>query len=103
MSLLDKIKIEDLDGDQRDIADLIGLESYKELVRAYGGCRIYIYKAESLSLCKRNEEIRKKFTGCNARDLAIEYNLSERMIQEITSDELQTIKLKPLDGQLIFM
>jgi Mor family transcriptional regulator len=100
MSLINKIKIEDLDGDQHDLAELIGIEPYKALVQTYGGCNIYIQKIDRLIRDTRDNEIRNKFNGYNFQDLAIEYNLSERMIREITSDELKELKAKPIDGQI---
>jgi Mor family transcriptional regulator len=100
MSLIDKITLEDLEGDQRDLAELIGLEPYKSLVQTYGGCNIYVQKIDRLIRDTRDNDIRKKFNGFNFQDLAIEYNLSERMIREITSDELKELKAKPIDGQI---
>ena len=48
MGLLDHVKIENLDEDQRKMVELVGLDGFKSLVRAFGGTTIYIPKAESL-------------------------------------------------------
>ena len=37
MDLLDQVKLENLDEEQKALAELIGLEGLKNLVRAYNG------------------------------------------------------------------
>ena len=41
MGLLDHVKIENLDEDQRKMVELVGLDGFKSLVRAFGGTTIY--------------------------------------------------------------
>jgi Mor family transcriptional regulator len=103
MNLIDKITVEDLEGEQRDLTELIGIDLYKKLVLTYGGCNLYIFKADTLIKGIRDKEIIKKFNGFNAQELAIEYNISERTIREITSDTLREIKARPVDGQTSFL
>jgi Mor family transcriptional regulator len=100
MSLIDKVEITDLDGDQRDLAELIGIEAFRKLVQTYGGCNIYIQKPDRLLRDARDNEIRAKFDGYNFQELAILFNLSERMIREITAGTLKEIKAAPMDGQI---
>lgn len=47
MGLLDHVKIENLDEDQRKMVELVGLDGFKSLVRAFGGTTIYIPKARA--------------------------------------------------------
>ena len=56
MGLLDHVKIENLDEDQRKMVELVGLDGFKSLVRAFGGTTIYIPKAESLERAARDPE-----------------------------------------------
>ena len=44
MKLLHKLKLDDLTGDQRELAETIGIDAYIKLVDAYGGSNIYIQK-----------------------------------------------------------
>ena len=55
MGLLDHVKIENLDEDQRKMVELVGLDGFKSLVRAFGGTTIYIPKAESLERAARDQ------------------------------------------------
>jgi Mor family transcriptional regulator len=96
MSLLDTITADDLDGEQREIAELIGIENYRKLVTHFGGTSIYIFQAESIVKDKRDNEIRKQYNGYNSRELAIRYNLSDRTIREITAS------MKRIEGQQSF-
>lgn len=80
------IKLEDLFGNQREIAEIIGVEKYIELTKTYGGDNIYIQKYSEVLKIQRNAEIRSKFNGYNANELADEYNLTERYIRMLCSD-----------------
>lgn len=73
-----------LSGDQRELAETVGLEAYRSLIENFGGCQIYIPKLETALKKFRNAEIRKKFNGENYCELAKKYNLSEIMIRKIT-------------------
>lgn len=102
MSLLDKLTLDDLDADQRQLAECIGLEAYKKLVRNYAGSSIYVHMPDKITANKRNAEIREKFNGYNFRDLAREFNLSDVSIRRIVSPVLAAVKAAPLPGQTSF-
>ena len=80
------IRLEDLFGNQREIAEIIGVDKYIELTKTYGGDNIYIQKYSEVLKIQRNAEIRAKFNGYNADELADEYNLTERYIRMLCSD-----------------
>lgn len=102
MSLLDNLGIEDLDADQRELADCIGMDAYKKLVKNYAGSFIYICKPDTVTANLRNEEIRRKFNGYNYSELAREYNLAEVSIRRIVSPVIAEVKATPLPGQVTF-
>ena len=68
---------------QKEIAEIIGIEAYRKLVANYGGSRIYIEKSNTITRPDRNKEIREKFDGGNYLQLAREYELSEQTIRRI--------------------
>lgn len=74
-----------LSGEQREIAETIGIEAYKKLVERFGGCHIYICKIDTIQREIRNKEIQNNFNGFNYRELARKYNLSEKAVREIIS------------------
>lgn len=75
--------LDQLSGEQRELAETVGLDAYKKLVKYCGGSRIYIKKSDTLTKAERNAEIRQKFNGKNIKKLAAEYNLSESAIRNI--------------------
>ena len=40
--------VQDYNGEQRELAEVIGLEAYKKLVERYGGSHVYINKADTI-------------------------------------------------------
>lgn len=103
MDFLKYIAPDDLPEEQKNIADLIGMEAYSKLVNAYGGMAIYITKPDNLIRNARNEEIRSKFDGSNYRQLAVKYNLSEVSIRLIVADIDREMRKKPIDGQMTLL
>ena len=93
MSLLDTVVLDDLSGEQLEIAELIGIENYRKLVRHFGGNTVRILQADTLVKEKRDNEIRKLYNGRNELELSQKYNLSDRTTRAITAD------LKRIDGQ----
>ena len=100
MSLLDKITLEDLSEEQRQLAEIVGMDAYRQLVRVYGGCSVYIPKAEGLEKSARNDAIRADFTGYNYRYLAAKYNLTEVTIRAIVSEIDRKMKADPGSDQI---
>lgn len=100
MSIIDNIKESDLDEDQRQLAELIGLDNYQKLIKTYGGTPIYIPKADAFIRASRNEQIKADFNGYNFRQLAFKYNLTEVQIRSIVADDVKRIRAKPIDGQM---
>lgn len=93
----EKFSIDDLYGNQRAIAEVIGMEAYIKLSKAFGGDdSLYVAKYDKLENIKRNKQIIDEFNGYNYQMLADKFNLSVRMIREIIAD----FNRKPLKGQL---
>lgn len=90
---VDDIKLSDLQGDQRELAQLIGIDMYIKVVKRYGGTNIYIAKMDKLLNVKRDEEIYKEFNGYNYKYLANKYNLAERTVREIIARENNRLKV----------
>lgn len=100
MDLLDQVEIDNLDEEQKALAELIGLDGFRNLVRAFNGTSIYVPKIESIEKIVRDERIKDEFDGGNYRELALKYGLTETWIRNIVLDKAKEIKAKPLDGQM---
>ncbi|MBR6242117.1 MAG: DNA-binding protein [Ruminococcus sp.] len=100
---IDKLTdISQLREDQRELAELIGLEAYKKLVKNYAGSLLYIQKIDSVLRDLRDSEIREKFDGSNYRELAREYDLAEATVRDIVADKKKQLAARPLEGQMTF-
>ena len=83
MTDMDNVTIESLDGEQREIAECVGMDGYKKLVENFGGTSVYIQKSDTLCINSRNKKIFESFNGYNYKVLARKFNLSEGQIRKI--------------------
>ena len=77
------VLLEDIPEEYRDIAEIIGLETFLELSALCGGQTLYIPMRHTLERDARDRDIRSRFTGGNYRALASQFRLSERQIRKI--------------------
>ena len=94
MDLLEMVQMENLDEEQKVLAELIGLEAFKSLVRAFNGTSIYIPKIESLEKTVRDELIKEEFDGSNYKELALKYGLTETWIRNIVLDKAKAMSAR---------
>ena len=99
MGELDRVQMSDLDEEQQQVAELIGLDNYKRLVNVFGGLSIYIPKADAWERMARDEQIRAEFDGYNFKELAGRYGLTEVRIRSIVSDTMREVRARPMGGQ----
>lgn len=95
-----KIRLQDLYGVQKDIAEIIGIDNYIKLSLNFGGDNIYIQKYSEVIKIQRNAEIRGKFNGYNSDQLAKEYDLSERYVRLLCADLIDDMRSRPPEGQI---
>lgn len=83
------ITIDDLHGNQREIAEVIGIDSYIKLSKYFGGeDSIYIQKYSELIKTSRNAEIRKLYkAGYSTLKISKIYGLSERYIRKLCQED----------------
>lgn len=77
------LPIEQLPESYQAVAQIVGVANALKLSSHLGGLYYYFPQIESLLREKRDERIRKEFTGCNHRELARKYNLTESWIRTI--------------------
>lgn len=87
MKTLDHVKYSDLTAGQKELADLFGFDTFKDIVMKCGGSYLYIPKTEVVSRTARDSMIRQEFNGYNYKQLAQRYGLSEVWIRKIVKTE----------------
>lgn len=98
--LLEMLTIDDIKGNARDIADVIGVDAFVKLVAAYGGTdHLYVPEATALVIPVRDKLIRREFDGGNYIALASKWGLTVRHVREIVKQQAKEFRVKPMDGQ----
>lgn len=82
MEAIDKIKIEDVPECNKDVAMIIGIESYKKLLLHYGGTTIYVPMIESVTRSVRNRILKNTFNG-DYKASAKTFRISEAHVRRI--------------------
>lgn len=94
------ITLDDLTNDQREFAEIIGLDKYKKLVDCFGGTYVYIPQQNAFERSVRNEQIREEFNGSNYDYLARKYNLTSTSIRTIVKDISTRIRSGVCENQM---
>lgn len=74
------------DGDNRIIAETIGVENYYKLCSVAGGSTIYLQKPESVLRPVRDAHIKAEFNGYNHPELARKYGVTERWVRQLCGE-----------------
>jgi len=93
--LLEQLQLEHLDGEQRRMAEAIGVEAYRQLIRMYAGTMLYVPTVDAITRKTRDSLICEEYNGHNQRVLAIKYGISEQWVRTIVGADT-----KPVDGQI---
>ena len=82
--MLDYLTKEDLPESLRDVVDVIGMDSMKELIRLAGGSSLYIPSENSVTKPVRNKIIKEAFNG-NYKELSRKFGISEVQVRNIVN------------------
>ena len=86
--LLRELKMEDLEAQHQEIAEVIGIENMVKLSRYFAGNPIYAPKIENLVKNKKYNLIRQEYDGTNIKKLATKYDVCESTVYNILRDML---------------
>ncbi|BFL06971.1 Mor transcription activator family protein [Thomasclavelia ramosa] len=93
--------INDLNDEQKELAELIGLDAFNKLVYYYGGTSIYVPKTDTIERQKRNTRICEDYRkGKSLKYLSTKYGLTENQIRSILGDVYVKKSNHILAGQL---
>ncbi|MEG2787925.1 MAG: Mor transcription activator family protein [Romboutsia sp.] len=88
--MIENLKIEDLPDSYKDIAEEIGIDPFKKLVKLLGGNSIYVPKEASLTRPIRDRIIKEDFNG-DYKILARRYNISQSQIRNILDKQTKGV------------
>lgn len=99
--LLHLLTLEDLSGESRELAEVIGMEAFIKLVEVYGGTgRMYIPQADTLLIPVRDAKIREEYDGTNLYAICRKWDLSEGTVRRIVQEKSRELRRAPPDGQI---
>lgn len=78
-----------LEGNTRELIDVVGFHNALKLIEYFGGTAIYIPKWERAFKILRNRRIVAEFDGFNTRELARRYRVSESTVRNIVLGEAE--------------
>lgn len=96
--ILKNLKLEDLQAQHREIAEVIGIKGMLQLIGAFGGNAIYFPQKRELLRNKVYASIYREYDGSNIRELATRYGVSERTVYNLVQDKI--CKGNKIPGQL---
>lgn len=85
MDIEKRIRLEDLNDEYKDIAEIIGIENLLKLSKHLGGSQFYIPQTDKLIKNTTYKLIKEEFneTGANIKKLANKYSVSESTVYRI--------------------
>ena len=83
--MLNKVKLEDVPDQFRDLAEAIGIDSFKNLVRYAGGTSVYVPVEGCVTREVRNRILRGTFSG-DYKEFAKVYRISEGHLRRIINN-----------------
>lgn len=88
-SYADKLELEMIpEGTYRKIAEAIGVHNLIRLAEIVGGNTFYLPKADSFTRPIRDQQIKEEFNGINYMELALKYNVSDRLVRSICGEAM---------------
>ena len=80
--MLEFLTYSDIPDSIKDIVDVIGMDSFKDLVKLAGGSNLYIPNESNLIKPIRNRKIKEEFKG-SYKDISVKYGISEVQVRNI--------------------
>ena len=84
--MLSKVKMEDIPEGHRELAEVIGLDAFKKLIKYAGGSTIYIPVESCIVREIRNRILKATFRG-DYKSMARTYRISEAHLRRILKEK----------------
>lgn len=86
--MLKEMTLDDLAEKHQLLAQAVGMDGLRNLVKSFGGGQIYIPKTADLLREMKIRAIRKEFDGLNLKQLAIKYDVSNSFVYNVIRDKI---------------
>lgn len=100
--MLREMTIDDLAEKHQLLAQVVGIDGLRSLIRNFGGGQIYIPKTADLLKEMKVKAILKEFDGSNRKQLAIKYDVSESFVYSVVRELIAQDIKHNIPGQTDF-
>lgn len=100
MNATNKITLEDLQEQHRELAEIIGIDNLLALSKHFGGMQLYIPQTDKLMKNVKYKAIMAEFDGMNIKKLAKKYDVSESTVYRLVRDQIISQSKRLPDGQM---
>ena len=100
--MLKEMTPDDLAEKHQLLAQAVGMDGLRNLIRNFGGGQIYIPKTADLLREMKTKAILKEFDGFNRKQLAIKYDVSESFVYGVVRDKIAQGIKHDIPGQTNF-
>ena len=80
-----RICVEDIPTNLHGLLEIVGEEKFNQIVKYYGGEKVYIPTYKTLIKPSRDRDIMKRYNGVNAGVLGREYNITANQVKRIAN------------------
>ena len=83
IEVINLVELEHLKGEQRELAELIGIDAYRKIVSVYGGEKLFISRLDSIISANRKSLVKAALSAYSDTETMVAFNLTKREFERI--------------------
>ena len=83
IEVINLVELEHLKGEQRELAELIGIDAYRKIVSVYGGEKLFISRLDSIISANRKILVKAALSVYSDTEIMAAFNLTKREFERI--------------------
>lgn len=83
VEVINLVELEHLKGEQRELAELIGIDAYRKIVSVYGGEKLFISRLDSIISANRKNLVKAALSAYSDTETMAAFNLTNREFERI--------------------
>lgn len=83
IKIIDLVGLEHLKGEQRELAELIGIDAYRKILSVYGGEKLFISRLDSIISQNRASLVKSALKTASETEIIDAFNITKREFERI--------------------
>lgn len=83
IKIIDLVGLEHLKGEQRELAELIGIDAYRKILSIYGGEKLFISRLDSIISQNRASLVKSALKTASEAEIIDAFNITKREFERI--------------------